>query len=83
MNYRINLPLEVVEQDALAGGSYSRLLQYDQLSLQRASQRVYFGFGKTAAVSLPTADKCRELLMFGLLLAFANNRASPLTLADI
>jgi hypothetical protein len=45
MNYRVNLPLEVVEQDALGGKSYQRLLQHDQLGLQRASQRVYFGFG--------------------------------------
>eukprot|EP00045_Choanoeca_perplexa_P015428 m.193725 g.193725 ORF g.193725 m.193725 type:complete len:990 (+) comp16985_c0_seq2:131-3100(+) len=54
MNYRVNLPLAVVEQDALGGKSYQRLLQHDQLGLQRASQRVYFGFEEGQILFAPT-----------------------------
>eukprot|EP00730_Choanoeca_flexa_P018685 TRINITY_DN9098_c0_g1_i1.p1 TRINITY_DN9098_c0_g1~~TRINITY_DN9098_c0_g1_i1.p1 ORF type:complete len:993 (+),score=276.06 TRINITY_DN9098_c0_g1_i1:193-3171(+) len=54
LNYRINLDLDSVERDALARTNYSRLLQKDQLTLQRAGQRIYFGFEEGEITFAPT-----------------------------
>ncbi|EDQ87577.1 uncharacterized protein MONBRDRAFT_27082 [Monosiga brevicollis MX1] len=43
LNYRINLPVNMVIDDAKRQ-QYTRLCQYDQLLMQRGSQKMFFGF---------------------------------------
>lgn len=44
LNYRIQLEVQEVLK-CVQEGNLQKLLHYDQLALQRASHRVFFGFG--------------------------------------